>query len=84
MCAEYSAFYSDEELEAEMNEVIEYERKEAYDETVEEISEELSIDKASLRDSDAITEIIYSYVDDNLTYEQMINKIYNTIKGETF
>ena len=84
MCAEYSAFYSDEELEAEMNEVIEYERKEAYDETVEEVSEELSTDKAVLRDSDAITEIIYSYVDDNLTYEQMINKIYNTIKGETF
>ena len=84
MCAEYSAFYSDEELEAEMNEVIEYERKEAYDETVEEVSEELSIEKAVLRDSDAITEIIYSYVDDNLTYEQMINKIYNTIKGETF
>lgn len=84
MCAEYSAFYSDEELEAEMNEVIEYERKEAYDETVEEVSEELSINKDVLRDSDAVTEIIYSYVDDNLTYEEMITKVYNTIKGETF
>lgn len=86
---EPKVWYTEEELEAEVNEVIEAERKEAYDETIEEVSAELDISEEKLRGNDAVTEIIYSYVDDNLTYEQMINKVYSRIshpsaQGETF
>jgi hypothetical protein len=83
------AWYTDKELEEEVDEFIQAELDEAYDETIEEVSEELGISKETLRDSLAVDEIINSYIQDNITYGQMINKInsrmsHPSAQGETF
>lgn len=70
-------WYTEEELEAEVDEIIEAEFNEAYDETMQEVSAELGISEETLRDSLAVDEIVNSYIQDNITYAQMIDKIYN-------
>lgn len=77
-------WYTDEELDAEVDEIIEAEFNEAYDETMEELSEELGISEETLRDSKAVDEIVTSYIEDNVTYAQMVNKVYTATRGETF
>jgi hypothetical protein len=77
-----SAFYSDEELEAQETEFLDYEFNEAYNETMEELAEELAINEDVLRDNNAIDEIVTSYIEDNLTWSEAITKIKDTLKGE--
>ncbi len=77
-------WYTDEELDAEVDEIIEAEFNEAYNETMEELSEELGISEETLRDSKAVDEIVTSYIEDNVTYAQMVNKVYTATRGETF
>lgn len=77
-------WYTDEELDAEVDEIIEAEFNEAYDDTMQEVSEELGISEETLRDSKAVDEIVASYIQDNLTYAQMVNKVYAVMLGETF
>jgi CO/xanthine dehydrogenase Mo-binding subunit len=71
------------ELEDEMDEFLDYEFNEAYDETMEELAEELGVPEDRLRDNNAIDEIVASYVDDNLTWSQVVTKATDIIKGET-
>lgn len=75
-----SPFYSEEELEAEMDEFLEHEKQEAIDETFEEVAEELWIDEEELRKNEAIKEIIESYVNDYIDLETMFNKIEKTLR----
>lgn len=77
-------WYTDEELDAEVDEIVEAEYNEAYFETREEVAADLDIDEDEITGNSAVDEIIRSYIEENLTYEQMITKIYNTIKGDTF
>lgn len=74
-----SAFYSDDELDAEANEFDKYEFNEAYDEAIEEVAAELDVEPELLSDNNAVNEIITSYVNDNITYAQMVNKVYSRI-----
>ena len=82
MCAEYNPFYSQTELEQEVDEFLDYEFNEAYDETMEELAEELSVPEERLRDNNAIDEIVASYVDDNLTWSEVITKVTTILTGE--
>jgi plasmid maintenance system antidote protein VapI len=77
-----SAFYSDEEIEMNEQEFLDYEFNEAYDETMEELAEELSVPEERLRDNNAIDEIVTSYIEDNLTWSEAITKIKETLKGD--
>jgi hypothetical protein len=77
-----SAFYSDEELEAQETEFLDYEFNEAYNETMEELAEELVISEDVLRDNSAIDEIVTSYIEDNLTWSEAITKIKDILKGD--
>jgi hypothetical protein len=82
MCAEYNPFYSQSELQDEIDEFMEYEFNEAYDETMEELAEELSVPEERLRDNNAIDEIVASYVDDNLTWSEVIAKATTILTGD--
>jgi hypothetical protein len=82
MCAEYNPFYSQTELEQEVDEFLDYEFNEAYDETMEELAEELSVPEERLRDNNAIDEIVASYVDDNLTWSEVIAKVTTILTGD--
>jgi hypothetical protein len=77
-----SAFYSDEEIEMNEQEFLDYEFNEAYDETMEELAEELSVPEERLRDNNAIDEIVASYIDDNLTWSEVITKVTTILTGE--
>jgi hypothetical protein len=77
-----SAFYSDEEIEMNEQEFLDYEFNEAYDETMEELAEELSVPEERLRDNNAIDEIVASYVDDNLTWSEVITKVTTILTGD--
>ena len=77
-----SAFYSDEEIEMNEQEFLDYEFNEAYDETMEELAEELSVPEERLRDNNAIDEIVASYVDDNLTWSEVIAKVTTILTGD--
>jgi hypothetical protein len=63
-------------------EFLDYEFNEAYDETMEELAEELSVPEERLRDNNAIDEIVTSYIEDNLTWSEAITKIKETLKGD--
>ncbi len=77
-----SAFYSDEELEAQETEFLDYEFNEAYNETMEELAEELLVNEDVLRDNGAIDEIVTSYIEDNLTWSESVTKIKDILKGD--
>jgi hypothetical protein len=77
-----SAFYSDEEIEMNEQEFLDYEFNEAYDETMEELAGELSVPEERLRDNNAIDEIVASYVDDNLTWSEVIAKVTTILTGD--
>jgi hypothetical protein len=77
-----SAFYSDEEIEMNEQEFLDYEFNEAYDETMEELAEELNVPEERLRDNNAIDEIVASYVDDNLTWSEVIAKVTTILTGD--
>jgi hypothetical protein len=79
-----SAFYSDEEIEMNEQEFLDYEFNEAYFEAREEIAIELDIDEDDITGDAAVDEIIRSYIDDNITFAEMVDKVYQTIKKETF
>ncbi len=70
------------ELEDEIEEFMEYEFNEAYDETMEELAEELSIPEDQLRDNNAIDEIVTSYVEDNITWSDVITKTKAILTGD--
>lgn len=82
MCAEYSPFYEPSELQAEVDEFLDYEFNEAYDETMEELAEQLAISEDVLRDNNAIDEIVTSYVDDNITWSDVITKTKTILTGD--
>jgi hypothetical protein len=82
MCAEYSPFYEPSELQAEVDEFLDYEFNEAYDETMEELAEQLAISEDVLRDNNAIDEIVTSYVDDNITWSDVITKTKAILTGD--
>jgi|688.fasta_scaffold1681023_2 hypothetical protein len=77
-----SAFYSDDEIEMNEKEFLDYEFNEAYNETMEELAEELIISEDVLRNNSAIDEIVTSYIEDNLTWSESITKIRDILKGE--
>jgi hypothetical protein len=77
-----SAFYSDDEIEMNEKEFLDYEFNEAYNETMEELAEELLVNEDVLRDNGAIDEIVTSYIEDNLTWSEAITKIKDTLKGD--
>jgi hypothetical protein len=82
MCAEYSPFYEPSELQAEVDEFLDYEFNEAYDETMEELAGQLAISEDVLRDNNAIDEIVTSYVDDNITWSDVITKTKAILTGD--
>lgn len=82
MCAEYNPFYSQSELQEEIDEFLDYEFNEAYDETMEELAEQLAISEDVLRDNNAIDEIVTSYVDDNITWSDVITKTKAILTGD--
>lgn len=75
-------WYTDEELDAEVNEFLDYEFNEAYNETMEELAEELLVNEDALRDNGAIDEIVTSYIEDNLTWSETITKIKDILTGD--
>jgi hypothetical protein len=77
-------WYTDEELDAEVDEVIEAEYNEAYFEAREEIAIELDINEDDITGNAAVDEIIGSYIEENITFAEMVDKVYQTIKKETF
>jgi hypothetical protein len=81
MCAEYNPFYSPSELQEEIDEFLDYEFNEAYDETMEELAQELHVPEERLRDNNAIDEIVASYVDDNLTWSEVITNVTTFLTG---